>query len=464
MAKSKKEKAREIIDGSPNTKSKPEIKVAKTAKAKILDRARRYLDEGFEFRYNAIANDLEYKLKYEDDKEYNDKEIEEDDDKEYKEFDDFEFNSLAVDLDLIKGIHLPDYKIRQMITSKHIGEKFDPAKEFIFSLPKWDGETDYIKNFMDQLIIKHEKDREYMLYGFKKWFVAYVMSFIEDKATPYNVNQVALIIMSKKQGLYKSTWLGSILPENLRLQYYYPNSFDPHNKDHLQFLATRMLINLDEMESYNKTDIGVMKSVISTAQVSLRLPYGRTAQNMKRRASFCGSINDRQFLRDETGSRRWFIIEVDAIDFNNDFDVAPMYAQARDLHRNHFKYWFDGIDIAEINERNAQYTKVGLAEEILLRMFDKPKPEEIYDPDVKTLTTTEITFLAAKEHDRLNVNDSIVNNFGKALTKHDFEHVRFYQRNTKMTLWGWRVKPCYVGNIEPEKDEPKKESDDDRPF
>jgi len=87
---------------------------------------------------------------------------------------------------------------------------------------------------------------------------------------------------------------------------------------HLQFLATRMLINLDEMESYNKTDIGVMKSVISTAQVSLRLPYGRTAQNMKRRASFCGSINDRQFLRDETGSRRWFIIEVDTIDFNND--------------------------------------------------------------------------------------------------------------------------------------------------
>lgn len=317
---------------------------------------------------------------------------------------------------------------------------------------------------MDQLIITNEKDREYMLYGFKKWFVAYVMSFIEDKATPYNVNQVALILMSKKQGLYKSTWLGSILPEYLRLQYYYPNSFDPHNKDHLKYLATRMLINLDEMESYNKTDIGVMKSVISTAQVSLRLPYGRTAINMKRRASFCGSINDKQFLRDETGSRRWFIIEVDAIDFNNDFDVAPMYAQARDLHRQKFKYWFDGVDIAEMNERNSEYTKVGLAEEILLRMFDKPKPEEIYDPDVKTLTTTEITFLAAKEHDRMNVNDSIVNNFGKALTKHDFEHVKFWQRNTKQSLWGWRVKPCYVGNIEPEKDDPKIESDDDRPF
>ena len=384
------------------------------------------MENNYDFRYNTFSNEIEYKLKEK---------------KDFIEFDDYEFNSLMIQLDY-KGIHLADYKLRQLLASVYIGEKYDPAKEYIHSLPKWDGKTDHIKNFLKQLYLIREKDREYVLKGFKKWFVAFVMSFIRDQPTPYNINQVAFILLSKKQGVYKSTWLGSIIPEHLRLQYYYPNSFSAHNKDHLKYLATRMLINLDEMESYNKTDIGEMKSIISTAQISLRLPYGRTDINRKRRASFCGSINERQFLRDETGSRRWFIVEIDGIDYKENYNVDGMYSQAKELLLQKFQYWFDGSDINEMDKRNVEYTDVSIEEELLSKMFYKPDKD---DKDFQILTASEVAFRIAKDNERMNVNNSVKKNVGKALNKHGFERVSFKRENSKYSIYGYKVKLSIVG-------------------
>ena len=423
----KKKGARQKIEESPTTKTKKEVKnVASTSRAIILDRAKKHLESNYDFRYNTFSNEIEYKLKKK---------------KDFIEFDDWEFNSLMIQLDY-KGIHLADYKLRQLIVSVYIGEKYDPAKEYIYSLPKWDGKTDYIKKFLDQLYLVKEKDREYVLKGFKKWFVAFIMSFIRDQPTPYNINQVAFILLSKKQGVYKSTWLGSIIPEHLRLQYYYPNSFSAHNKDHLKYLATRMLINLDEMESYNKTDIGEMKSIISIPQISLRLPYGRTDINRKRRASFCGSINERQFLRDETGSRRWFIVEIDGIDYKENYNVDGMYSQAKELLLQKYQYWFDGSDISEMDKRNVEYTDVSIEEELLLKYFEKP---DIDDKDFQTLTASEVAFIIAKANERMNVNNSTKKNVGKALTKHGFERVSFKRENSKYSIYGYKVKLAPVG-------------------
>lgn len=45
-----------------------------------------------------------------------------------------------------------------------------------------------------------------------------------------------------------------------------------------------------------------------------RQPYARVATTKPRRTSFCATVNPMQFLIDETGSRRWWIIEPTKID------------------------------------------------------------------------------------------------------------------------------------------------------
>jgi predicted P-loop ATPase len=384
-----------------------------------------YLNENYDFRYNTSANEVEFKKK---------------DDKLFIYFDEFEYNSLNVEMDL-KGIHIPDQKYKNIIISRFISDKYDPFKDYLLNLPRWDERTDHIAHFLQQVSLLNEaRDRKYFIDGFKKWFVALVMSLIEDRPDPYYINQVAFILVGKQHGKHKTTWLGSIVPEKMRLRYYYLSSFNPHNKDHEKYLATKLLINLDEMGSFIKSDIETMKSKITQPQVSLRLPYGRADIYAKRRASFCGSINDRQFLRDETGSRRWFVIEIKDISYDQNFNVDLMYAQALNLYQTKFRYWWDGEDINELELRNEEYTQPSMEEEYLLRAFEPPADKDDSSL-IQYLTTSEIATRIAGSNDRMNINNSVIRGLGKALTKHSFQRKSIWQANVKKPVYAWKVKP-----------------------
>ena len=305
-------------------KAKETTSAAHTPTALKIQAAMDFLNQYYDFRYNVIANEVEFKKKA---------------DKTFIYFDEFEYNGIMIEMDLA-GIHIADNKYRNIVVSKFISQKYDPFKEYLAGLPKWDGKTDHIQHFLQQVsLASEERDRLYFIKYFRKWLVGIVMSIIEDKPDPQLTNQMALIFLSKEQGKFKTTWLGSIVPESMRLRYYYSSSFNPHNKDHEKYLATKLLINLDEMGSFMKSDIETMKSKITQPQVVLRLPYGRNDIHLKRRASFCCSVNKRQFLRDETGSRRWIVIEIDNIDYNKEFNTDLIYAQAFEMYKNGFNYW-----------------------------------------------------------------------------------------------------------------------------
>lgn len=430
MAKGK-EKIKQEVRNIPEIRQKADShSEVKTPEAIKLRAAIDWLNKEYDFRYNVSSNELEYKGKNKTD---------------FAILDEYDSNGIKNKLSLFGGVTLSKLHFDQIILSEYIAYKYDPLKEYLFSLPRWNGKTDYIKEFLNQVYLRNEEDREYFIKGFKKWFVALVMSLIEDTPDPYHINQVALIIVSSKQGKHKTTWLGSIVPEELRLKYYYPSSFNAHNKDHEKYLATKILINLDEMSSFNKTDVETFKSKITQPQVVLRLPYGRTDIHVKRRASFCGSINDRQFLRDETGSRRWFVIEIDDIKYDIDFDVSKMYSQALQLYRDGFEFWFDGEFINEMEKKNAEYTQATMEEELLLLYFgkasenDKLKKESMDSDGAEFLTTSEIAHKIASNNQRMNVNGSVLKSLGKALNKHEFIRKGIKVAGTKKTLYCWKV-------------------------
>ena len=404
---------------------KEKTTAAHTPQAMKISAAMEFLNARYDFRYNTIANEVEFKRKTETAHQY---------------FDDYVYNGIGVEMDLA-GIHITDQKYRNIIISRFISQKYDPFKEYLSSIPKWDEKTDHITHFLQQVsLVSEERDRQYFINGFKRWFVALVMSLIEDRPDPYYINQVALILVGQQHGKYKTTWLGSIVPESMRLRYYYQSNFNPHNKDHEKYLATKLLINLDEMGSFIKSDVETMKSKITQAQIGLRLPYGRADIYAKRRASFCGSINDRQFLRDETGSRRWFVVEIDNICYDSSFNVDMMYAQALHLYKNAFKYWWDGEDIKELEMRNEEYTQPTMEEELLLQTFENPDDKDSGE-SLQYLTTSEIASRIAQNNERMNVNNSVIRGIGKALTKHKFKRVSRWQNNVKKPIYTWRVKP-----------------------
>lgn len=268
-----------------------------------------------------------------------------------------------------------------------------------------------------------------------------------------------VIVFSGKQGLGKTTWIEKLIPKPLK-DYMFSGTINPNNKDTLIHLAECMLINLDELENLNRTEIGTLKELITKTHIRMRKAYGHNNETLPRRASFAGSVNTAQFLNDTTGSRRFLCFEVEHIEYTHNIDINSAYAQARQLYKDGFRYWFNQEEIKEINLNNEQYQIRSPEEELLLTWF------ELADRDTANnfLNTTQIATKLA-ERAKLNITDGTVMKLGKALKKHG------YLRLSKKSGYVYAVKELTWEEVdnqnrekEPPPEPPKPSEQTDLPF
>jgi predicted P-loop ATPase len=285
-------------------------------------------------------------------------------------------------------------------------ELFNPFTTFFESLPSWDEQTDHISLLAETITTTHQ---DLWQTCFKKWIVAMVGCVLDE----HTINQT-VIVFSGKQGVGKTTWMENLVPKELK-QYLFSGTINPNNKDTLIHLSECMLINLDELENLNRTEIGSLKELITKTHIRIRRAYGHNNETLPRIASFAGSVNTVQFLNDTTGSRRFLSFEVLEINYHHNISLDNVYAQALHLYKNDFRYWFNRDEITAINENNEQYQLRSPEEELLLTWFEVCAKEEAN----VFLNASQI---AAKLADKakINITDGTVNKIGKALTKHKF--------------------------------------------
>ena len=223
-----------------------------------------------------------------------------------------------------------------------------------------------------------------------------------------------VIVFSGKQGLGKTTWVEKLVPKQLK-EYLFSGTINPNNKDTLVQLAECMLINLDELENLNRSEIGSLKEIITKTQIRMGKAYGHNNETMPRRASFAGSVNTAQFLNDSTGSRRFLCFELEGIKYQHDVDINMAFSQALFLFKSGFRFWFDQEEIKDISENNEQYQLRSPEEELLLTWFTACEKEKAN----AYLNASQIASKLA-ERAKININEGTINKLGKALKKHNF--------------------------------------------
>ncbi len=210
---------------------------------------------------------------------------------------------------------------------------------------------------------------------FKKWFVAMVASWLYDDV----VNQQVLVLIGK-QGIYKTTWLEHLLPPCLRAYGTKMTNVRDLNKDERMRIAEFGLISLDEIDSMNDRELNQLKSLVTCSDINERAAYGYTKERRIRIASFCASGNNREFLTDQTGNRRWLPFDVETIEnpfAYGDGSVFPydqIYGEALFLVRNGFNYWFDLEDIAALETHVETFQKTTNEAELLPVYFSPAQP------------------------------------------------------------------------------------------
>ena len=283
---------------------------------------------------------------------------------------------------------------------------FNPFEDYFNNLPQYDEKEDYITQLADTITTTKQ---DLWQQCFKKWLVAMVGCVLDEKVINHTV-----IVFSGKQGLGKTTWVEKLVPKPLK-EYLFSGTINPNNKDTLVQLSECMLINLDELENLNRSEIGSLKEIITKTQIRMRKAYGHNNETMPRRASFAGSVNTAQFLNDTTGSRRFLCFELEGIHYQHKVDINLAFSQALFLFKSGFRHWFDQEEIKSITENNEQYQLHSPEEELLLTWFEPCEREKanIY------LNASQIAAKLA-EKAKINISEGTINKLGKALKKHNF--------------------------------------------
>ena len=354
-----------------------------------IDRLELFLSTRYVFRHNIVSGKLEF--------QYFGK-------KKWNVMNDFIENSML--RECLKGRIKTNLSSLRNLLYSDFCQLFNPFEDYFYNLPTYDEKTDYITELANTITTTKQ---DLWQQCFKKWIVAMVGCVLDDKIINHTV-----IVFSGKQGLGKTTWVEKLVPKQLK-EYLFSGTINPNNKDTLVQLAECMLINLDELENLNRSEIGSLKEIITKTQIRMRKAYGHNNETMPRRASFAGSVNTAQFLNDSTGSRRFLCFELEGIKYQHDVDINMAFSQALFLFKSGFRFWFDQEEIKNITANNEQYQLHSPEEELLLTWFEPCSKEEA----TLFLNASQIASKLA-DRTKLNLNDGTINKLGKALKKHNF--------------------------------------------
>lgn len=213
---------------------------------------------------------------------------------------------------------------------------FDPVKDALEALPPWDE-----RPRLDTWLKKHfgaRGDKEYLAQVFRKWIVAMVMRVYEP-----GVKFDWMPIFEGPQGIGKSSF-GEILVGNKQFLDSLPNLAD---KDAALGLQGMWAVEMGELSQFRKNEVETIKAFITRTVDKIRPPYGRRWIESPRRCVFFGTTNRDQYLRDETGNRRFKPVVVTQLDFDAlRRDRDQLFAEALALYRskkeNRLSLYLDG--------------------------------------------------------------------------------------------------------------------------
>ncbi|MDW3208923.1 MAG: VapE family protein [Reichenbachiella sp.] len=211
------------------------------------------------------------------------------------------------------------------LTVLALENQIDPVKAYLESLEPINGE-EHISQLANTIESAEPHTTHTLL---RRWLIGLVASLLEVNQANENV-----LVFVGKQGLGKTQWAKRLLPNELQ-QYFATKNLTPGNKDDELMLGEFVLILMDELSSIltRKASNEAFKEMLSLDKVTHRKPYAREVSSHVRKASIIGTSNESEFLKDETGNRRFFPIYAIKIDYQHQVDVSKVFAELYQLYK-----------------------------------------------------------------------------------------------------------------------------------
>lgn len=320
-----------------------------------------YLLNHYEFKFNSLTQRLLVRIRGKDER--------------FHYLENYEFNTI------LKSIKIQNISCSKdtllMILKSDFVPQFDPYLNYLNNLPVWDG-TDYVEQLANSVVVTQQ---EHFLKCLKKWLVALVGTLMDE-----NVKNQTALVFSGAQGIGKTTWFHTILPQEFQ-EFIHEGFVQTKDKESSVKLSECVLILMDELENLTEKNIDGIKQLMTQKGTSMRRAYTTISQYYRSRASFAGTVNRKHFLKDLTGNRRFLCFEALSFNLQHNVPLDQLFAQLVYLFKSGFQYWFDQSEIEELDRMNAEFRDISVEEESFANHFERADDGS---DDAIFMTTTQI--------------------------------------------------------------------------
>jgi predicted P-loop ATPase len=302
--------------------------------------------------------------------------------------------------------------------------RFHPVREYLDSL-KWDGIT-RIDGCLS-LYLGAERT-EYTAAVGARWLISGVARIYRP-----GVKVDCCLILEGPQGSKKSTALKTIAGE-----WFTDEISDLGSKDAAMQTRGVWVIELAELDSLSRGEVGAIKAFMSRGTDRFRPPYGKRLLESPRQCIFAGSVNHSTYLRDETGGRRFWPVactDIQIEDLARDRD--QLWAEAVQQYRAGVPWWLDTHELNRAAESEQRDRYEGDPwDELIAAWVEQPSerrdatghPLESFTSDRDSVTVADVlTHCIGKRQDQWTQADK--NRVGRCLRVSGFEPYRERTRN-----------------------------------
>ncbi len=224
--------------------------------------------------------------------------------------------------------------------------RYHPVRDYISNL-KWDGISRIDTVFIDFL---GAKDNEYIRKVSAITFLG-AIARIFDIGCKFDT----CTTLVGKQGIGKSKFIRKI---SINPKWFTDciTTFD--GKEFYEAIQGIWIVEVGEGTAFQKSTKEKVKQMITVQYDKYRTPYSRNTETYPRQCVFIGTTNNSDFLKDETGDRRFYPIDCNLANAQKDIDkdlseeyVNQLWAEALYRYQSNEKYYITEKNILDIAEK-----------------------------------------------------------------------------------------------------------------
>ena len=227
--------------------------------------------------------------------------------------------------------------------------EYHPFEDWILSRD-WDGVSRY-KELLDTVVVKERYKNIWNIY-LQRWLIQGVQAALGWRE-PKQISSVLIFV--GEQYLGKTEWLKALAPTDFRQEGVALDLRSFNAKDSIMRATMYPLVEIGEMDStFRVSDVGALKNFLSLSHDVYRSPYGHRTIRWPRATSYFGSVNKKEFLVDETGSRRFWPVEITKVYHEHDIDLQQLWAEVVTWWKAGHQWWLTAKE-NKLREANNRY-------------------------------------------------------------------------------------------------------------